>query len=338
MNQPTAERKAAHTDRNVSNGEPLLVVAGPTGSGKSALAIHLAAKFDGEVVNCDSLQIYRGLDIGTAKTPPQDRRGVPHHLFDVLSLKEGYSAGEYARVARQVIAGISARGRLPVVAGGTGFYLRALLEGLPKLPARHPALRERLAARERKWPGSLHRILSRLDPAAADRIHSHDTQKLIRAVEICLLTRKPLPSREHAAPLEGYSVLKLGLDPDREFLRQRLEARTRAMFASGLIEEVRGLLAAGATGDEKPFESLGYKQTIAHLKGEITLEEATESTIIETRQYAKRQRTWFRRDAGIHWIYGFGDAPAVQAAAEECVRKWLEEINSGAQSARADTG
>ncbi len=297
--------------------KPLVAVVGPTGSGKSALALCLAQKFSGEIVNCDSLQLYRGFDIGTAKTPVEDRRGIPHHLFDVLTLKESYSAGEYARAAREVVAEISGRGRLPVVVGGTGFYLRALLEGLPALPGRDEELRGRLAARERARPGSLHRILVKLDPGAAGRIHERDLQKTMRALEVRLLTKQALPGTEEARPIEGYAVVKLGLDPDRAELQRRLEARTRAMFAQGLIEEVRGLLDGGASGDEKPFEALGYKQAVLHLRGGITLEKAVESTVVETRQYAKRQRTWFRRDGVFRWLEGFGEEAGV--IADACV-------------------
>ena len=285
----------------------LAAVVGPTGSGKSTLALGLAQAFGGEIVNCDSLQLYRGFDIGTAKTPPADRRGVPHHLFDVLTPQESYSAGEYAREARKVIAQISGRGRLPVVVGGTGFYLRALLEGLPLLPGRDERLRERLLERERLRIGSLHRLLTRLEPGAAGRIHANDMQKTMRALEVRLLTQQALPPPAEARALEGYAVIKLGLDPDRAALQQRLETRTRAMFAHGLLEEVEGLLAQGATGNEKPFEALGYKQALLHLRGALTLEQAVESTTIETRQYAKRQRTWSRRDPEIRWLAGFGD-------------------------------
>ena len=295
----------------------LATIVGPTGSGKSALALCLAQRFGGEIVNCDSLQLYRGFDIGTAKTPAGDRRGIPHHLFDVLMPQESYSAGEYAREARKVIAEIASRGRLPVVVGGTGFYLRALLEGLPALPARDQRLRERLLHRERRHPGSLHRLLSRLEPSAAGRIHANDVQKTMRALEVRLLTQQALPPPAEAHALEGYAVIKLGLDPDRAALQQHLQDRTRAMFAHGLLEEVRGLLAAGATGDEKPFEALGYKQALRHLRGEITLEQAIESTIVETRQYAKRQRTWFRRDPDIRWLSGFGDNPEILAQATQ---------------------
>jgi tRNA dimethylallyltransferase len=295
----------------------LATVVGPTGSGKSALALCLAQRFGGEIVNCDSLQLYRGFDIGTAKTPPGERRGIPHHLFDVLTPPESYSAGEYAREARKVIAEIAGQGHLPVVVGGTGFYLRALLEGLPVLPGRDERLRERLLERERLHPGSLHRLLTRLEPGAATRIHANDVQKTMRALEVRLLTQQALPPPAEARALEGYAVIKLGLDPDRPALQQRLDTRTRAMFAHGLIEEVRGLLAQGATGDEKPFEALGYKQALLHMRGTLTLEQAVESTIVETRQYAKRQRTWFRRDPEIHWLAGFGDDAEIIAQATQ---------------------
>jgi tRNA dimethylallyltransferase len=293
----------------------LATVVGPTGSGKSALALGLAERFGGEIVNCDSLQLYRGFDIGTAKTPPADRRGIPHHLFDVLTPQESYSAGEYAREGRRVIAEVAGRGRLPIVVGGTGFYLRALLEGLPALPGRDERLRERLVERERLRPGSLHCLLRRLEPSAAGRIHAHDVQKTMRALEVRLLTQQALPPPAEAHALEGYMVIKLGLDPDRAAFQQRLETRTRSMFSHGLIEEVQGLLAQGSTGNEKPFEALGYKQALMHLRGALTLAQAVESTIIETRQYAKRQRTWFRRDTEIRWFTGFGDDPEIVAEA-----------------------
>jgi tRNA dimethylallyltransferase len=302
----TAEEPPAHA---------LVTVLGPTGSGKSALALDLAQRFGGEIVNCDSLQLYRGFDIGTAKTPPSERRGVPHHLFDVLEPQIGYSAGEYARQARGVIAEIASRGRLPVIVGGTGFYLRALLAGLPALPGRDEGLRARLLGKEQARAGSLHRLLTRLEPAAAARIHPRDLQKLTRALEVRLLTGRSLPAPAQAQPLEGFCNIKIGLNPDRAVLHQRLDARAVEMFHSGLLEEVRTVLARGATGAEKPFEALGYRQALRHLRGELTLEEAIASTQVETRQYAKRQRTWFRRDPEIFWIAGLGDDPAAQAEA-----------------------
>lgn len=300
---------------------PLLVIVGPTGSGKSALALELALAWGGEIVNFDSLQLYRGFDIGTAKTPPAERRGVLHHLFDVLDLRPGcrnvYSAGDYARLARRTVAEISSLGRLPIAVGGSGFYLRALLDGLPELPPRDPDLRTRLQGRESRRPGSLHRLLERLDSGAAARIHPRDVHKTIRAIEIRLLTRHAAPPRNTAEPLRGYRVLQIGLNPDREQLAARLNARVEAMFSSGLVEEVKALLACGATGEEKPFESLGYKQALRLIRGEISTEEAILSTQAETRQYAKRQRTWFLRDPRIHWFAGFGDDPGIQRQALE---------------------
>lgn len=299
---------------------PIVAVIGPTGSGKSPLALRLAEEFSGEIVNCDSLQLYRGFDVATAKVPLHLRREIPHHLIDVLDPTQVYSAGDYARDARRVIAEISARGNLPVVAGGTGFYLRALLHGLPELPARDAALRDRLAQRE---TSRLSSILQRLDPMAAGRIHPRDRQKLIRALEIRLLTGHSAPSSDSADPLPGYRTIVLGLDPDRAALHKILDARTREMFRSGLIEEVERFLHSGATGEEKPFESLGYKQALAHLRGAISLEDAIASTQIETRQYAKRQWTWFRRDPSVIWIPGFGDSLEVINRSLALVQEFL---------------
>jgi len=302
---------------------PLVAIVGPTASGKSDLALRIAQSFSGEIVNFDALQLYRGFDIGTAKTPVSARCGISHHLFDVLDPQNSYSAGDYARAARETIAEIASRGRLPVAVGGTGFYLRALLEGLPALPSRDESLRARLKDREERRPGALHRLLRRLEPSAAARIHSRDVQKLTRALEIRLLTRNALPSPSTASPLEGFKLCQLGLTPDRAVLMEAIAARTRRMFDEGLLEEVRGLLAQGLSGNEKPFESLGYKQVLAHLRGQMTLEQAQESTEIETRQYAKRQLTWFRRDPRILWLDGFGSDASVAAASLEAVRKFL---------------
>lgn len=301
---------------------PLLVIAGPTGSGKSELALRIAETFAGEVVNCDSLQLYRGFDIGTAKIPAARRRSIPHHLIDALEPHSVYSAGDYQRCARPILAAISARHRLPIVIGGTGFYLRALLEGLPALPPRDETLRARLAGREKERPGSLHRLLQRLDPAAAGRIHAGDVQKLIRALEVRLLTSHPAPARSSAEPLSGYRTLKIGLEPDRARLHEALDARAREMFHGGLLQEVEHLLASGCSGEEKPFESLGYKQALAVIRGAMTFEDAVASTQLETRQYAKRQMTWFRRDAEIVWFSGFGSEVADEAI--ELVRGFLD--------------
>jgi len=302
---------------------PLVATVGPTASGKSALALRIAQTFSGEIINCDALQLYRGFDIGTAKTPISDRCGIPHHLFDVLDPQNSYSAGDYARAARETISEISSRGRLPVLVGGTGFYLRALLDGLPALPRRDESLRARLSAREQRRPGALHRLLRRLEPAAAARIHPRDIQKLTRALEIRMLTRTALPSPSTASKLTGYRTLQLGLSPPRALLLEAIAARTRRMFNEGLLDEVVGLLEQGLSGDEKPFESLGYKQVLAHLRGQTTLEQALEATEIETRQYAKRQLTWFRRDTGVLWLDGFGSDSQVASASLAAVRKFL---------------
>ena len=300
-------------------------MAGPTGSGKSDLAIRLALEFAGEVVNCDSLQIYRHFDVGTAKLDAAEMRGIPHHLIDIADPDQVFTAGEYARRARQVLGGITARGRLPIVAGGTGFYLRALVDGLFQGPARDDSLRERLATRERRHPGSLHRILWRLDPAAAARIHPHDVPKVTRAAEVCLLTRRPISElfREGRDGLRGYRVLKIGLDPGRDTLYQRLDARCERMFAAGLVDEVRRVLALGYPPEAKPFESHGYKQALQLLRGELNEKEALFYARRNTRRYAKRQMTWFRREPGMEWFRGFGDEEPIAEAVVARVRNFL---------------
>ena len=304
---------------------PLVAVAGPTGSGKSDLALRLAEEFRGEIVNCDSLQVFRHFDIGTAKLPPAERRGIPHHLIDIADPDQLFTAGEYARLARDTIAEISARGRLPIVAGGTGFYLRAFLDGLFAGPSRDADLRRRLAARETRRPGSLHRVLRRFDPQAAAKIHPNDVPKVTRALEIRLLTRRPVSElfREGRDRLTGYRILKLGLMPDRDALYQRLDARCEAMFAGGLIDEVRGILSRGFAASAKPFESHGYKQALQLLSGELNLHNAIFYAQRNTRNYAKRQLTWFRREAGLEWLKGFGDSAGVREAAVARVRTFL---------------
>jgi tRNA dimethylallyltransferase len=283
-------------------------VAGPTGSGKSELALRIAEAFHGEVVNCDSLQVYRHFDIGTAKLTMAERRGVPHHLIDIVDPNELFTAGEYARLARGAVADITARGRLPIVAGGTGFYLRALIDGLFTGPSRDEALRMRLAEREKRRPGSLHRLLARFDEGAAEKIHANDVPKVTRALEVCLLTRRPVSElfREGRDALRGYRVLKLGLFPEREMLYRHLDARCAAMFEAGLIEEVRHILSLGFAPECKPFESHGYKQALQLIREELSPRDAVFYAQRNTRQYAKRQITWFRRELGLVWMRGFG--------------------------------
>ncbi|HEY1341438.1 MAG TPA: tRNA (adenosine(37)-N6)-dimethylallyltransferase MiaA [Bryobacteraceae bacterium] len=304
---------------------PLIAVAGPTGSGKSDLALAIAAEFNGEIVNCDSLQVFRHFDIGTAKLPADERRGIPHHLIDVVDPDELFTAGGFARIARDVIVAISARGRLPVIAGGTGFYLRALLDGLFEGPTRDQGLRDRLAAREARRAGSLHRLLSRFDPQTARRIHPNDVPKVMRALELCLVARRPaseLFERGRDA-LEGYRTLKLGLLPDRDALYRRLDERCTRMFQGGLVEEVRGILAMGYPPSAKPFESHGYKQALQLIQGELSPRDALFYAQRNTRQYAKRQITWFRKESNLEWLRGFGDEPGIREQGLARVREWL---------------
>lgn len=307
---------------------PLVAIVGPTGSGKSELAVVLAQSFPAEIINCDSVQLYRYLDIGTAKLRPDERRGIPHHMIDVAAPDELVTAGDYARRVRPLLGEIIARGRIPMVVGGTGFYLRALLDGLFRGPGRDPALRARLQERERRRAGSLHRLLARLDPPSAARIHPHDVNKLIRALEVCLLTRRPLSElfREGRDRLEGFRPLKIGLDPPRPLLYARLEARCRAMFEAGLIDEVRRILAMGYPPASKALEALGYRQALAVLEGRLEPEEALRLTQRETRHYAKRQWTWFRRDPAIEWFVGFGDDEKLQRAVAGRLANYLLEF------------
>jgi tRNA dimethylallyltransferase len=304
--------------------KPLVAVIGPTGSGKSELAVRIAEEFHGEILNCDSLQIYRHFDIGTAKMPEAERRGIPHHLIDIVEPSQIFTAGEYARHATAVLGEISQRNHLPVVAGGTGFYLRALLDGLFPGPSRDDALRTRLARGETRRTGSLHQLLRRFDPAAAGRIHRNDVPKLIRALEVCLLTRRPVTRlfEQGRTALTGYRTLKLGLSPDRAALYEKLDTRCQRMFRQGLIGEVKAILARGYPEQSKPFESHGYKQVLQMLRGELSEKEAIFYAQRNTRRYAKRQVTWFRQEEHVEWLRGFGSDPCVQAQALERVREF----------------
>ncbi len=276
-------------------------------------------------MNCDSIQVYRYFNIGAAKTPEHERRGIPHHLIDALDPDEVFTAGDFARMARPVLHEIAGRNHLPVVTGGTGFYLRALMEGLAPGPPRDEKMRARLAAREARRSGSVHRLLRRFDPKTASRIHPNDVPKAIRAVEICLTERRPAAAvfERGRDALTGYRVLKLGLFPDRERLYARLEARLEAMFANGLIDETAGILARGFSSNAKPFESIGYKQAVQVVRGELSAKDALFFARRDTRRYAKRQMTWFRQEPGIETLCGFGDDPAVAAEAEARVETFL---------------
>jgi tRNA dimethylallyltransferase len=298
--------------------EPLLVVVlGPTGSGKTALSLALAERFRGEIVNCDSVAMYREFEIGTAKPTPAERSRIPHHLFDFVEPAGSITAGEYARQARAALQQIKSRGTLPIVVGGTGLYLRALLDGLFAGPTRSEDLRRRLRERAvEKGSACLHRILSRLDPAAANQIHPNDLPKLVRAIEVCLTSQTKMTEmwKKGRTPLEGFRIVRLGLDPDRNALYQRLNQRAHRMFAAGLVQETRLLLAKyGDTA--RPLSALGYEQASALIRGEVSLETALQAAQQAHRNYAKRQMTWFRREPDVTWLAGFGDDSEVQKAA-----------------------
>lgn len=306
------------------NSLPFLVaIVGPTASGKSALGISLAQHLHGEVVVCDSTQLYRGFDIGTAKLSVAERRGVPHHLIDILNPSEEATAGGYRQLALGVLDDLRRRKRLPVFTVGTGLYLRALLEGLADAPQRSKELRERLrASTEAHPPGYLQRILKRLDPEAAQKIGPADEQKLIRAIEVCLLARKPISEvhRSGRERLEGWRVLKIGLMPPRERLHERINARTDLMLKRGWLCEIEALVKSGLNEEVKPFDFIGYREMLAVLRGEIPLEQAREGIQQATRRYAKRQVTWFRKETDVRWFCGFGDDADLTAA----VLGWLQ--------------
>lgn len=303
--------------------QPLVVILGPTASGKSTLGVWLAERLGGEVIACDSTQLYRGFDIGTAKPTVAERRGIPHHLIDVLDATEPSTAGGYRQLALAVLDDLRHRGRIPVLTVGTGLYLRALVEGLADLPQRSEELRERLRqSRLTHPPRHLHRILRRLDPQSAEKISSGDEQKLVRAIEICLLAKRPLSEvhRSGRSPLQNWRVLKIGLNPPREALYARIHARTDAMLAAGWLDEVRALLSANAPETAKPFEFIGYRELRSVLHNGMKLSDARSDIQQSTRRYAKRQLTWFRREAGVHWIENFGDDPGTQTEA----LRWLQ--------------
>jgi tRNA dimethylallyltransferase len=305
-----------------SQSDPLLVVVlGPTASGKTALSLALAGHFPAEIVNCDSVAMYREFEIGTAKPSLAERARAPHHLLDFVEPTAYITAGEYARRARQVLGGINDRGRMPIVVGGTGLYLRALLEGLFPGPQRSEELRERMRQRvQEKGSGQLHKILRRLDSEAARKIHPNDAPKLIRAIEVCLASRQKMTAmwEQGRDPLKGFRVLRIGLDPERSRLYERINARARAMFDLGLAAETAGLLSKYGEA-ARPLTSLGYKQAVQLLQGQLDREQAVESAQQAHRNYAKRQMTWFRREPEVLWLRGFGDEAEVQRSAIDAV-------------------
>jgi len=324
-------------DEPAAGDAPLVAIVGPTAAGKSPLGLVLAEHWGGEIVNYDSVQLHRGFDVGAGKLAPAERRKIPHHLLDCLDPAENFTAGDYRRAAGRVLADLHARSKLAIFVGGTGLYLRALLLGLFEDPGRSEALRDRLRAvaqsHGREW---LHRLLKRWDRESAARIAPRDTQKLIRALEVCILARRPL-SELHAAgrhELEGFHVVKIGLNPPRAELYERINRRVEYMFREGLVEETRALLARPDSRRIKALEALGYRQARALLEGKLTLEAAVTDTQLTTRHYAKRQLTWFRREAGTIWFEGFGDDPQVQhrilAALSRTLRPPEESASSSA--------
>jgi tRNA dimethylallyltransferase len=300
--------------------EPLVVaVLGPTASGKTSLGLAIARRFRGEIVNCDSVAMYREFEIGTAKPSAAERAEVPHHLLDCADPLTDVSAGEYARQARPILREIERRGRLPIVSGGTGLYLRALVEGLFSGPQRSEDLRNKLRARAQKHGSEhLHRILRRLDASAADRIHAHDVPKVIRAVEVCLGSLRPSRRtmtelwQQGREPLRGFRILRLGLNPERAALYARINRRAAKMFEKGLIAETKQLLEKYGE-HARPLASLGYKQALQFLRGDLDRQSALAAAQQAHRNYAKRQITWFRREPDVHWLAGFGDDPVIQS-------------------------
>lgn len=299
---------------------PLAVlILGPTGSGKTALSLALGERFGGEIVSCDSVAVYRGMELGTAKPTAEERVRLPHHLIDITDPDQPYTAGAYSRTARAALVEIDGRGHLPIVTGGTGLYLRALTEGLFEGPERRDDLRVRLQnsipKRGKDW---LHRILLRLDPESAARIHANDAPKLIRAIEVCLATRRPMSETlgnqaKARDPLTGFRLLRIGLNPPRKQLYDRLNRRCAAMFSAGLVEETRQLLER--YGRIKALDSLGYRQAMATIDGQQTEAQAIVLAQQGHRNFAKRQLTWFRREPEVNWIEDFGDAPETVRAA-----------------------
>lgn len=307
--------------------DPLVIVlAGPTASGKTSLSLHMAERFGGEIVSCDSVAVYRDMEIGTAKPDRADRERLPHHLIDVVAPTEAYTAGDYSRDGRAALRSIVARGRVPIVTGGTGLYLRALIDGLFAGPQRSESLRDRLKLSDKKrGRGWLYKLLMRLDSKSAERIHPNDKPKLIRALEICIAARQPMSEAwaQGRDALQGFRILRMGLEPDRDYLYQRINKRAEQMFRAGLVEETRMLLEK--YGEAWPFDSLGYKQARGVLRGGLREVDAIAIAQQGHRNYAKRQLTWFRREPEIFWLHGFGDETRTRDEAVAMVEKKISD-------------
>jgi tRNA dimethylallyltransferase len=301
----------------VQTERPVVAVVGPTASGKSDLGIALALRTGGEVINCDSVQVYSGIEIATAKVPVEERRGVPHHLIDFVPPGRTYTAADWARDALAKVDEVEARGRTALLVGGSGFYLRALREPFFEAPPTDAGLRRRLVLlRERRGAEHLHGLLSRLDPGRAAGLAPRDWSRVQRALELRLQTGERLSermSRRPAPPPQAARLRVFVLDPPRAELYRRIDLRAEAHFRAGLVEEVRALLERGVPAEGSALGAHGYRRVVEHLRGVRTLESAIVQTKLDVRHYAKRQLTWFRREAGAEWVEGFGEDPAVQA-------------------------
>jgi tRNA dimethylallyltransferase len=299
-----------------STHQPIIVVAGPTASGKSELGIALALRFDGEIINCDSVQVYRGIENATAKVPPAEQRGVPHHLLDFVPPEVNFTAGTWAEAATRKLSEIEARGRLALFVGGTGFYLRALREPFFPSPPTDEGLRARLTGiRESRGAEHLHHILCRLDPVSASRLHPRDWSRVQRALEVRLQTGAPISQQQPARPAPPPFAARLhlfALSPPRAELYARIDTRAERHFQAGLIDEVSRLLEAGVPAVSNALGAHGYRRVVEYLNGARTLESAIEQTKLDVRHYAKRQLTWFRREPDVEWVAGFGDEPETQ--------------------------
>jgi tRNA dimethylallyltransferase len=297
----------------------LVAILGPTASGKTALGIALASAWNGEIVSCDSTAVYRGFDIGTDKPPLAERGGIPHHLIDVVDPTEEYTAARYAREAAAAVRDIAARGCLPILVGGTGFYYRALTRGLFPGPGRDAALRGRLEQiAARRGSEHLHRMVARVDPPSARRIQPRDTKRLVRALEVFFLTGRPLTAHfaDTVGPLDGWEILPIGLRLDAADTAARVARRVDEQFARGVVDEVRHLLAGGLPPTARPFSGLVYRQVLEHLRGERDEAATRELIVQENRRYARRQLIWFRKEPNLVWFHGAGELPGTRMAVE----------------------
>ena len=295
----------------------IIAIVGPTASGKSALGLEIALRIGGEIINCDSVQVYQQIEIATAKVPTEERLGVPHHLIDFISPDQTFTAADWARAAVETIEEIESCNHVPVLVGGTGFYLRALRQPFFPSPATDEELRQRLTRiRERYGPERLHRILLKFDAAEGESLHARDWPRVQRAIEFYLQTGERISAHRPLRPAspEPASRLRIfALNPPRDALYARINERTDGHFAAGLVDEVRRLLEAGVPPNSSALGAHGYRRVVEHINDQRTLESAIEQTKLDVRHYAKRQLTWFRREEGVEWIDGFGDDPKVQA-------------------------